>query len=569
MIKITQHLRFLARQVSIFYGAIFLIVMLGVPVELVSATENTHTTDSRPNILLIVVDDLAFTDLGAFGGEIKTPHLDKLARDGLRMTQFYTAATCSPTRAMLLTGVDHHLVGLGNMAEELAPNQKGQPGYEGYLNTRAASLPGRLREAGYATMMAGKWHLGLDENNSPAARGFEQSYALLQGGAGHLDDLALVGPGVAKYRENGKTVTLPKDFYSTRFFTDKTIDYIDSARKHNASKPFFAYLSYSAPHWPLQAPQASIARYKGLYDQGYEALALARKKRAVTEGVLSETLPAWQPVAGEKRWLQLSANERKREARRMEIYAAMVDDVDREVGRLQRYLASIDAMKNTLIVFMSDNGAEGHHLEQGWPELEHWVASCCDNSFSNMGSADSYLWLGPQWAAASSAGRRYYKGYVSEGGIRVPAFVHYPAMLRAQAVSEQYMHVMDIAPTLLQFAGLPIDTVSFQGRKVLPIQGRSMLPYLQQQADRVHSEHSVAAWELFGKRAVRQGDWKISLQLAPAGTGHWQLFNLAEDPTETQDLSLQRPEKYKEMQVLWQRYAAENGVVLPDWVSGY
>jgi arylsulfatase len=529
--------------------------------------EAEKAVDQRPNILLLVVDDLAYTDLGAFGGEIKTPNLDALAREGMRFTQFYAAPTCSPTRAMLLTGVDSHKVGLGNMAEELAPNQKGKPGYEGYLNERAAPLPGLLQQAGYRTLMSGKWHLGLEEDNSPAARGFDQSFALLQGGAGHFDDLALVGPGKALYRENGKSASLPEDFYSSRFFTDTLIDYLDEG-KGESRKPFFAYLSYSAPHWPLHAPQSSIARYKGLYDKGFAALAQARKNAAVEEGVLDERVPAWQLPEGESDWSQLTQAQRKRSARLMEIYAAMVDDIDRNVGRLLGHLKKINELDNTLIVFLSDNGPEGHHLEQGWPELSAWVAECCDNTFANMGNADSYLWLGPQWGAATAGGNRYYKGYVNEGGIRVPAFVYHKNRVKT-GISDAFVSVKDIVPTVLGLAGVDQAPSSYKGKAVFKPEGRSLLPLLTGASTTVHGEEILAGWELFGKRALRQNDWKLVWQPKPVGAGQWQLFNLAQDPAEQRDLATQMPEKLKEMQVLWQEYVAENGVILPDWVSGY
>lgn len=532
-------------------------------------TANVYA-DKRPNILLVVVDDVGYTDLGAFGGEIKTPTLDGLARAGLRFTQFYVAPTCSPTRAMLLSGADSHIAGLGNMAEELAPNQIGQPGYEGYLNDRVVSVASLLQGSGYATFMSGKWHLGLTEAQSPKARGFDKSYALLQGGAGHLDQLALVGPGTARYRENGQDVNLPSNFYSTQFFTDKTITYIkDSFNAKEARKPFFAYLAFSAPHWPLQAPKASIARYKDRYNMGYEQLAKSRQQMAEKEGVVRKGLQPWQGPVGEKAWHELSVEERKVEAKKMEIYAAMVDDIDMNIGRLINYLKDIKEWENTWLIFLSDNGPEGHHLEQGWPELQNWVETCCDNSYNNMGAANSYLWLGPQWAAAATGGRHYFKGYVGEGGIRVPAFIYKAGMPRGASINSEPLSVKDIAPTLLSIAGAVPPVDKYNGRNISSMDGESMLPYLLSETETVHAADYFLGWELFGKTAIRQGDWKITKQPFPAGTGQWRLYNLQQDPIEARDLSLKNPKKLNKMKALWENYARQNGVILPNKVSGY
>lgn len=514
---------------------------------------------SRPNILLIVVDDVGFTDLGSFGGEIQTPNLDKLAYDGMRLTNFYTAPTCSPTRAMLLTGVDNHLVGLGNMHEELSPNQKGQPGYEGYLNTRAANLAEVLKAEGYNTYMTGKWHLGLEEAQSPKARGFDKSYALLNGGGGHFDDLGLFGRAAA-YREDGKTVKLPKDFYSTRFFTEKLMDYIDSDREQN--KPFFAYLAYSAVHWPLQAPASSIAKYKGRYSQGYDQLHQQRIQGAIDKGVLPAGSQPVPRLAGEAAWAALDAEQHKVEARKMEIYAAMLDDVDIYVGKLIDYLKSIGQYDNTVIFFMSDNGAEGHDMQHGLAEVIPWVEKCCDNSYENMGKANSYLLVGPNWARASGGAVKHYKGFTTEGGIKAPAFIHYPQKRFQQPLLSRFTTVKDVMPSLLELVGIQAPTGQFAGRDILPVTGQSFLTAGTGQGIDM-------GWELMGKRGYRYGDWKAVHLPKPYGNGQWQLYNLAQDPREQHDLATKQPQKLQEMIDRWQQYARVNGVILPDWVSGY
>lgn len=521
----------------------------------------------RPNILLVVVDDLGFTDLGSFGGEINTPNIDKLALSGLRFTNFYAAATCSPTRTMLLSGTDHHIAGMGAMAESIAQNQKGKPGYEGYLNSRVVSVASLLKDAGYRTYMTGKWHLGLTEERSPAARGFERSFSLSEGGAGHLSDLPIVGPGHAKYRENGKPAKLPDNFYSTRFYADKLMSYLKEDATNDA--PFFAYLAFTAPHWPLQAPKESIDKYRGFYDKGYEEVYNERLQRLKKMGLLAEGDREWKKFSSEQSWGDLSSTQRKIETKKMEIYAAMVDDVDSHLGRVLAYLDKIGKRENTVVVFMSDNGAEGHDLDYKWPSLKAWVAGCCDNSYENMGNADSYLWYGPDWGGVSSGPLRGFKGFASEGGVRVPAIIHYSKFKRQGEISHEVVSVMDLMPTILELAGTSHPGARYQGRPVVPMKGVSMVPYLQGEADKPHSDDYFLGWELYRKLAIRQGAWKLMLEPFPHGDGTWQLYDLSKDLSEQHDLASQRPEKLKSMTALWEKYQKEVGVIIADEISYY
>ena len=524
--------------------------------------------DDRPNILLIVADDLGFTDLGVFGGEIDTPNLDQLAENGMLLTSFYAAPNCSPTRAMLLSGTDSHIAGLGNMFEELAPNQEGRPGYEGYLNQRVANLAELLQDAGYHTYMTGKWHLGLEEDQSPAARGFEKSYVLLQGGGGHFDHLGLHTLGKkALYREDGKLVELPEDFYSSRFYARRLIEYIDTDKE--GDRPFFGYLAFSAPHWPLQAPDESIAKYHGRYDAGYDALHAQRLQRAQELGVIPKDVDAFPRLPDERPWESLDDEERKVEARNMEVFAAMVDDLDRYVGEVIDYLKSTGRYENTFVFFMSDNGAEGHYLHEGWPELEAWIPECCDNSYENMGQADSYIYYGPNWARAGVGPYRMYKGFVSEGGLHVPAFAHYPKSVATGRINDSFLTVMDVMPTLLELAGTAHPGSPYKGREVAPLSGKSMLSLLSGKTKTVHGGDFVAGWELFGKRAIRKGDWKLLWLPPPFGTDDWQLYDLAADPAEMTDLSERQPDTREELIGLWQQYVTDHNIVLPDRVSGY
>jgi arylsulfatase len=528
----------------------------------------TPADGRRPNILLVVADDLGFTDLGAYGSEIRTPVIDALAARGRTFSRFRASATCSPSRASLLSGVDPHVAGLGNMFEDLAPNQKGQPGYEGHLNFAVAPLPAVLKAAGYRTYMAGKWHLGRDEATSPAARGFDRSFALLGGGSSHFAERRVMeGEGQAPYREEGRLVErLPGDFYSTRAFADRLIEYLDTHPPDDPA-PFFAYLAFSAPHFPLQAPDASIAAYRGAYDGGYEQLFDARLAAAKRLGLAPANATGDRRYPGSRPWTALSAAERATEARRMEIYAAMVTDLDTHLGRVIDLLRARGDLDRTIVVFLSDNGAEGHRMETEWPAIVTTAAACCDNTLENMGRPSSYVWLGPDWARASAAPFRLFKGYPSEGGTRVPAVIAGPGV--QHGTSHARAHVRDVMPTLLDLAGVAAPGGEFQGHQVAPITGLSLRPLLAGRADAVHPDDEVFADELMGKRSVLHGGLKALLMPRPHGTGGWQLFDLESDPSEQRDLAAARPADLARLQAHWDAYARRYRVVLPDWVSGY
>ena len=524
--------------------------------------------NSRPNVIVIVADDLGFNDLGYLGSEINTPNLDTLANKSVILNNFHAAPTCSPTRSMLLSGTDSHIAGLGNMAEDLTPDIEGKPGYEGYLNTKVATLPELFKEAGYRTYMTGKWHLGHDAETSPAARGFEQSFVLTDGGAGAFSNkLRIFGAGEASYRENrNKVGKLPKDFYSTQFYTNTMIDYIEDDRKSGA--PFFAYLAYSAPHWPLQAPRVSIDKYKGKYDQGYDTLHKQRLESLRALGLYDEKESAFPHVLGVKPWHELTSQEQKRQARIMEVYAAMVDDLDQYVGKLVNYLKDTNQYDNTVIVFMSDNGPEGNNVSEYLPGFSEWVNNCCNNTFDNIGNADSYVWLGPAWARAGSAPLRMFKSHTSQGGLHAPAFFHYPKRFKSQKDNQTFIHVKDVMPTLLEIAGIKHPGASeYRGREVVAMQGDSILPILTAKTNRIKRSQNYSGWELNDYRALRSGDWKIyyspKMGSEPlTSASKWQLFNLASDPTEMNDLTAEHPEKLNELLQYWQAYVKENGVIL-------
>lgn len=530
------------------------------------------STVQQPNILLIVADDLGFSDLGAFGGEIQTPNLDAIALEGLRLTNFHTASTCSPTRSMLLSGTDHHLAGLGSMAEAIRPEQQGQPGYEGYLNDQVAALPELLHDAGYYTVMSGKWHLGLTPDRFPARRGFEKSFTLLPGAANHYafepnipeDEI----PGLLKvtrglYAEDDQYITsFPEDFYSSDYFTDRLLDYLNDNAARDG-RPFFAYLPFSAPHWPLQAHDEDIAKYKGVYDQGPEVLRQKRLANIKQLGLVSNEATIHPVLAQTQFWQNLSEQEQQFSARTMEVYAAMVDRMDQNIGRVIQHLKQSDQYDNTIIIFLSDNGAEGAQLEAlpvFGPDISTVISKYYDNQLDNIGKGNSYVWYGEHWAQAATAPSRLYKAHTSEGGIRTPAFIKHKEFQR-HGVSHEFLTVMDLLPTLLDTLNVQHPGKQYKGRELVPLRGKSILPYLQAQQDYIHSQDHVTGWELFGQKALRKGDWKALFIPAPNGPNKWQLYNLVEDVGETDDLAERYPEKLKELLKDWKVYVHENGVV--------
>ncbi|KAF5719121.1 Arylsulfatase [Fusarium mundagurra] len=447
-------------------------------------------TRKRPNLLVIVADDLGYSDLGCFGSEIATPSLDRLSQTGVRLTNFHTASACSPTRSMLFSGTDNHIAGLGQMTEHMAR----------FMDNEI------IQDAGYHTLMSGKWHLGTTNETSPHARGFDNSYVFLSGCCNHynyepqLDDPAhgfFTPMNAGKFwmqddrfldRRNPKDI--PDDFYSTTTFPEKLIVYLKDRK--DTEQPFFAYLPFTAPHWPLQAPRETIEKYKDIYDDGPAALRKRRLANLVKLGLISEdTEPA--PLTVEL-WDKMSPTEKAESARKMEVYAAMVDLIDVNVGRVVDYLDSIDELDNTFVLFMSDNGAEGAMLEAvpmmgSVGSVPKVINKYYNNSIDNMGMADSYIWYGPEWACASMAPSSCFKTWITEGGIRCPCLVRYPPFSKAGGShTDSFCTVMDILPTVLDLAGIPLPGNKFRGREVFPVRGSSWVLHLEDQSPTFHDE---------------------------------------------------------------------------------
>ena len=516
--------------------------------------------EKRPNIILILADDLGYADLGCFGSEIATPNIDAFAKYGQIFTNFYTAATCSPSRAMLLTGTDNHIAGLGNMAEHVTyfPQQVGQPGYEGFLNNRVVSVAQLMKDAGYHTYISGKWHLGLTPEQSPTAKGFERSFALLDAAANHFYPEKEIS-----FWEDGKYTAYPNGQYSTDLYTDKMLDFLK--QDHADKKPFFLYAAYTSPHWPLQAPPEYIEKYHGKYDIGYDSLRSFRFNALKEKGFITKdiVLPDLPTVKGSLYyvtkepllpWKDLDKDEQRIEARKMEIYAGMIANLDYNIGRLVQYLKDIGEYDNTLFVFLSDNGPDAFEFNET-PDKK--------NPYPYMGTANSYTAYGPQWAHASSAVNSFYKGYSSEGGIHTPMIVKMPFKNEGGNLTNTFTTIMDLAPTFLEVAGAKYPS-TYKGHALMSYQGTSILPFLDKKKKSIHDADYVMGWELFGRCAVRKGKWKITKIERPFGYGEFELFDMEKDPTESHDLSKQNQQVYQEMLHHWNDYVKDNGVIMAE-----
>jgi arylsulfatase len=521
-----------------------------IPLLIFSCSEKKEKIDldGRPNILLIVVDDMGYSDISPFGGEINTPNLSSLAKDGMIFTDFHTGPSCSPTRSMLISGTDNHLAGLGSMGEAIAPNQVGKPGYEGYLNDRVVSFANLLQDAGYFTAMSGKWHLGEEPEHDPFNRGFQKAFTMLQGGASHFDDEWMMYANYTPtYREDGVRVHVPKGFYSTEFYTDKIIEYIDGREKE---KPFFAYLSFTAVHDPLHLPDDFLDKYKGQYDAGYDVLRTERLDKMEQLGIIPSGVQPFPRLPMIPEWDNLPDEQKKVEARQMELYAAMVENVDFHIGRVIQHLKQSGDYQNTLIIFYPGTD-------------EAWVKRNSDNRFENMGRQFSRIAQGMAWAQVSMTPFRLVKAFTSEGGIRSPLIINSPDINSPGSQSDAFTHVMDIAATILDQAGVDNPGTSYNGKEIHPIRGHSMMDVLQGKSEIIYNNNTPVCWEAFGFRAVRMGDFKLLWLPEPFGNEDWQLYDLSKDPGEMNDLSKQFPEIRENMIEIWNQYAIETGVVLP------
>lgn len=533
-----------------------------------SSTAPEATTATRPNIIVILADDLGYSDLGAFGSEIRTPNLDRLAAEGQTLTNLHTTQLCSTTRAELLTGADHHLVGIGSLVDLVLPYQSGKPGYEAHLNDKARTIAQLLRDSGYHSYMAGKWHLG---DGMALDWGFEDAFEM-----GPMDGYGNNFPapegrsntGDRVFYDNGEPTTLPPDTFSTDYFVDRLISTVESSR--GDGKPFFLYLPVQAVHWPLQAPDEYLDRYAGVYDAGYAPIRAARLARQKELGLIPQdfednpgapigmvNVELEGPIVN-RTWNLLTPQEQRKEARSMEVFAAMLENLDDNIGRLIDYLKRTGQYDNSFIAFLSDNGADG----LGCIPPTGFV----DNDIQNYGRQASFVCRSSRWGEVGATPFRLYKGFATEGGLSSPTIVKLPGSGAEPGYRRAFSSVRDIAPTILQLAGIGEPGDDYEGRRVAPIEGRSLLPLLESD---IAPEEIAVAGEVYNYRYVRRGDWKLTKIGDLPFTGGlsfshaWQLYNVADDRAENHNLAAQHPEIVDALIADWQHYVERVGVATP------
>ncbi len=499
--------------------------------------------EGQPDIVLVMADDMGYSDIGCYGSEIETPNLDRLAANGLRFTQFYNAARCCPTRAALLTGLYPHQAGVGKMVSSKPAKQPSPT--QGYLNQKCVTLAEVLKSAGYRCYMSGKWHVGEFRPAWPIDRGFDRYYGLISGGMNYFDISKAKRKGLQRVfaRDDQRIKPEPKDFYTTDAFTNQALASVDNHTQEHKQRPFFLYLAFNAPHWPLHAPAELIQKYRGRYLGGWKKLRHERYDRMVKMGLIR---PEWKLSPPDGRdWDQLSDEQKTELDLRMAVYAAMVDRMDWNIGRVVERLRKLDRLDNTLFLFLSDNGAchEGGLLGGDFrPDLK-----------GPTGTADSYRSYGQSWSNVGNTPFRKHKHWTHEGGISTPLVVHWPDRLKGKSgsLTGHVGHVIDIMPTLAEVAGA-IYPSEFNGRVVTPAAGQSFAPLFRGAALRADRP---LFWEHMGNAAMRQGPWK----LVRSNGRPWELYNLEHDRSELHDVATEHADVVARMQPVWQGWARTVG----------
>ena len=534
------------------YIKLFFSVLLASTIML-SCTKQEKEITKKPNIVLIVADDLGFGDIGCYGGDIKTPNIDKLSHRGIKFSSFHTAPMCAPTRAMLLSGNDNHIAGMGSQG-----NVTDVFGYEGRLTNRIVTIPALLKQSGYHTYMAGKWHLGKTPESNPHQKGFEHSFVLLEGAGNHYNNRSALYNKLSSYTEDGNPTSWTEGNYSTDFYTDKLIEYIDSDKRDN--KPFFAFAAYTSPHWPLQVDKKYWEKYKGLYDDGYEKLRERRLISLKRAGIIPKNAISPPSHVRVMPWDSLSKQEQRKEARKMELYAGMVDNLDHNIGRLMKHLKDIGEYKNTLFVFMSDNGAANRDFinDDRFTNLKEYY----NDDFDNMGNANSYISYGPQWAEAGSSPFRYYKDFATEGGTNTTMIICGPNVNRKNEIHHGFTSLLDLAPTFYEMANLTYPK-AYQGNKVYPLKGNSLIPFVSGTSNEIHDSTYVFALEHYGNAMLRKGNWKITNFTRPFKIDNFALYNLSNDIGEQINLKELEKEKYAELLNEWIKFSDEVKIQTP------
>jgi arylsulfatase A-like enzyme len=496
---------------------------------------------NKPNIVLIMADDMGFSDLGCYGSEIHTPNLDRLAAKGLRFTQFYNAARCCPTRASLLTGLYPHQAGIGSMTSEKGDMKPAGP-YQGYLNNRCVTIAEVLRTAGYRTLMSGKWHVGEERPHWPVDRGFDRYYGLISGAANYFDITKGKREGVRRRFAVDEKPHLPptEGFYITDAFTENAVRFLDEYGREE--RPFFLYVAYTAPHWPLHALPEDIAKYKGKYRQGWDALRKERYARMIKMGIIDPTWPLTPRDEGAVPWDGVEDKELM--DLKMAVYAAQIDRMDQGIGKIMAKLRELGKEQNTLVLFLSDNGGCHETGPLGFDNRKNGLPP---------GGVDSYMSYGQSWANASNTPFRLFKKFTHEGGISTPLIAHWPAVIKDKGkLTNQVGHIVDIMATCVDVAGAQYPK-TFNGKGIIPPEGKSLLPVFQ---GKTRSPHEYLFWEHQTHEAVRRGKWK----LVTHKRGDWELYDLERDRSEMNNLIDKYPQIAQRLRLKYEQWAQSVGV---------
>lgn len=535
------------------YKKLIVSIMLFIAL-VVSVEAKQHRT--KPNILLVLLDDVGFMDFGAYGSDTATPNIDKLGKAGAMFTRYYSSPLCGPSRASLMTGQSPHQVGAATLAEVLTDEMRALPAYNMTWADQQQTIASRLKSAGYQTFVTGKWGIGDIGANLPHRFGFDRSWVLDSTGSSNYRAKSYLPHYLeVEWYEDGKRTSLPEDFYSSRNIVDKMIKYVDEA---DPSKPYFGYLAFQAIHIPLQVSPEFINKYNGVFDRGWNIMRQERLQKAIALGLVPETTTLSDGAHNDREWNSLSDREKAYWARVMQVNAGMLESADFHLGRLISHLEAKGQLDNTIVIVTSDNGPEYNTLgktskpavkafEKFWMAIEEW-----DVSYENLGQEGSLAAIGHEWASVSAAPFHLFKFNASEGGMRVPLVVSGPGVEANKGFVDSRAQVADITPTLLDFAGINYNPDEFYGR--------SLKPLLTGQSDNVYGENDAFVFEVSGTAALYRGNWKITKTPPPHGDGNWHLYDLAVDPGETTDVALKHPSLFQDMLDEYNAYATDVGV---------
>jgi len=534
-------------------------------------SDKKENSSTKPNIIIIMADDMGYSDIGSYGGETQTPNLDRLASQGIRFTQFYNAARCCPTRASLLTGLYPHQTGVGHMMW----SDPKLPGYQGDLNTSCVTIAEVLKENGYSTYMSGKWHVTkqvghwsgekelTSKHNWPIQRGFDRFYGTIHGGGSFYDPVSLT-------RDNTPIIPDKENYYYTDAISDNAVQFLND---HKSNDPFFMYVAYTAPHWPLHALPDDIKKYKGKFDKGWDELRKERYNRMIKMGIID---PSWELTKRDKsvpEWE--NAEDKDWQAHRMEVYAAQIDNMDQGIGRIIKELEKSGKLNNTLIFFLTDNGGTDEGMREEWKAIHFPTHTrkgkpvMKGNEFRPLlpGPENTYQSYGAPWANLSNTPFRLYKHWVHEGGIATPLIMHWPEHIKANGeLRNQPGHIIDIMATCVDVASAEYPA-KYKGNEITPLEGKSLIPVFENK----QIKREAIFWEHEGNKAIRKGKWKLVMdfkrnsKLGEAEKNQWELYDIENDKTEMNNLALQYPDRVKQMADLWEQWAYRTNVLPGPW----